>query len=85
MDDKLLGKCGFYCGSCQTYILGGCKGCMEEHKKGDCHTRDCVLNKGLFACGACEQFPCEAILTKPHSTVLDKDWLKWKKESKTNR
>ena len=31
MDAKLLGKCGFYCGACPTYIKGGCTGCVEEH------------------------------------------------------
>lgn len=42
--DKLLGKCGFYCSECKV-------------------------------------FPCETILTSPHTTVLDKDWLQWKKQS----
>jgi len=85
MEERLLGKCGFYCGSCPTYRNRGCAGCLEEHASGDCHTRDCVLTRGLDFCGACEIFPCEIILTKPHTTVLDKDWLRWKKESKTNR
>ena len=85
MNEKLLGKCGFYCGSCPTYLKNVYKGCLEEHQEGDCYTRDCVINKKIFACGACEHFPCETILTQPHTTVLDKDWLKWKKESYTNR
>lgn len=66
MDEKLLGKCGFYCGCCPTYIKGGCKGCVDEHSKGDCYTRDCVLKQGIACCGACEQFPCDTIMTKPH-------------------
>lgn len=85
MEEKLLGKCGFYCGCCPTYIGGGCAGCMEEHISGDCFTRDCVLTKGLTCCGECKEFPCVTIMTQPHTTVLDKDWLRWKKESKTNR
>ena len=84
MDEKLLGKCGFYCGCCPTYIKGGCKGCVDEHSEGDCYTRDCVLKQGIACCGACEQFPCDTIMTKPHTTVLDKDWLRRKKESKDN-
>ena len=36
MDKKLLGKCGFYCGCCPTYIKGGCRGCVDEHSEGDC-------------------------------------------------
>ena len=47
MDEKLLGKCGFYCGACPTYIKGGCRGCEEEHTTGDCFTRDCVKEKKL--------------------------------------
>ena len=58
---------------------------MDEHQTGDCYTRDCVLKQGISCCGACEQFPCDTIMTKPHTTVLDKDWLRWKKDSNTNR
>lgn len=71
MDEKLLGKCGFYCGACPTYIKGGCRGCEEEHTSGDCFTRDCVKEKKLNFCGECKNFPCDTIMTKPHSTVLD--------------
>ena len=39
MDEKLLGKCGFYCGYCPTYIKGGCKGCVDEHSERGCYTR----------------------------------------------
>ena len=85
MDEKLLGKCGFYCAVCPTYINGGCQGCVDEHSEGDCYSRDCVMNQGITACGMCKEFPCDTILTKPHSTVLDKAWLRWKKESGTNR
>ena len=38
MQVNLLGKCGFYCGCCPTYIKGGCKGCVDEHSEGDCAT-----------------------------------------------
>lgn len=85
MNEALLGKCGFYCGCCPTLRKGGCRGCMEEHAAGDCFTRDCVLGQGIACCGECETFPCETILTRPHTTVLDRDWLRWKKESERNR
>ena len=35
MKENLLGKCGFYCGCCPTYIKDGCKGCVDEHSEGD--------------------------------------------------
>lgn len=85
MDSKLLGKCGFYCGACPTYLIGNCKGCTEEHTKGDCFSLDCVTENGLDFCGQCSRFPCDDIINKPHSTVLDKDWLRWKRNSNTNR
>lgn len=85
MDESLLGKCGFYCGACPTFLKGGCDGCVAEHRIGDCFTRDCVMGKGLDVCGRCEAFPCETILTRPRSTVLDRDWLMWKRKSGTNR
>lgn len=80
-----IGKCGFACFTCPTYQKGNCSGCIKEHGTGDCFTRDCVLEKGLTACGMCGDFPCETIMTRPHATVLDKAWLEWKKESNTNR
>ena len=85
MDKKLLGKCGFYCKACPTFLNGNCHGCIDEHSEGDCFTRDCVLNKNLDFCGECERFPCDDILTKQRSTLLDKEWLLWKKNSDTNR
>ena len=84
-NDRLIGKCGFYCGACPTYLAGNCSGCVKEHTEGDCHSRDCVIRKKLRFCGECPEFPCEPILTKPHATVLDRDWLQWKKSSQTNR
>lgn len=81
MNEKLLGKCGFYCACCPTYIKQGCRGCMVEHQEGDCYSRDCVIAKGISCCGACEEFPCETILTQPKVSVLDKAWLLWKRGS----
>jgi len=81
VDAQCLGKCGFYCGSCPTFRMGNCRGCIDEHTEGDCFTRDCVLAKGLTACGECADFPCETIMTRPRCTVLDKEWLRWKRES----
>lgn len=80
--EDLLGKCGFYCGVCPSYREGNCEGCVEAHREGDCYTRDCVLNKGLEACPCCGAFPCDTILTAQRATVLDKDWLWWKRQEK---
>lgn len=80
MNERLLGKCGFYCGSCPTYINGNCVGCIDAHKSGDCYTRDCVLAQSISVCGMCKKFPCDTILEKPRCTVLDRDWLKWKRQ-----
>ena len=30
MDEKLFGKCGFYCGACPTYLKGGCRGFEKD-------------------------------------------------------
>jgi RimJ/RimL family protein N-acetyltransferase len=38
----------------------------------------------LDFCGACTAFPCETILTKDRCTVLDKDWLRWKRQSRND-
>lgn len=85
MDEKLIGKCGFYCGACSTYIAGNCLGCEGEHDAGDCFTRDCVTGKGLRFCGECRDFPCDDIIDRDRATVLDRSWLEWKRRSDTNR
>ncbi|HHX04186.1 MAG TPA: DUF3795 domain-containing protein [Tissierellia bacterium] len=79
ISENSIGKCGFYCGSCPTYISGTCKGCIEQHKEGDCFTRDCVLEQDIHFCGECKSFPCHTIMNEPKVTVLDKSWLRWKK------
>lgn len=79
VEELLIGKCGFYCGSCPTYIKGQCSGCVEGQQVGDCFTKDCVEKRGLKFCGECSSFPCEDILSQPNVTALDKKWLMWKR------
>ncbi len=79
METNLIGKCGFYCGSCPKFNNKNCLGCRTQHKKGDCFTYDCVDNKNITYCGLCDDFPCDEIIKRKNATVLDKDWLKWMK------
>lgn len=79
--ENLMGKCGFYCGVCPSYIKKQCTGCISAHKEGDCFTRDCVIKQHLDVCEQCVCFPCDTIMKKPHSTVLDPEWLLWKKRN----
>lgn len=72
-----IGRCGFYCGSCPDFTQGKCPGCRETPHQ-NCYTFDCVDRRGLEFCGQCGDFPCQAIITRPKATVLDKDWLRWK-------
>lgn len=76
---NLIGKCGFYCGSCPTYSKGKCTGCRTAHTKGDCYTFDCVDEQKIDYCGLCKNFPCDEIMTREKATVLDLRWLKWKR------
>lgn len=73
-----LGRCGFYCGACPTYVAGRCAGCDREHVKGDCFTRDCTKSRGLPLCPLCPDFPCGELMVRERATVLDRDWLRWK-------
>lgn len=75
----LLGRCGFCCGVCPTQVKGECSGC-DSHNIGDCFTRDCTEQRGLSFCTLCEQFPCGELIEREKSTVLDKSWLKWKRQ-----
>lgn len=85
MTESLIGKCGFYCGSCPTYVQGACSGCRTAHAPGDCFTFDCVDQKGLTYCGQCESFPCDSIITREKATVLDKSWLQWKRTQRDSK
>ena len=82
-EKELIGKCGFFCGSCPTYISGKCLGCRSAHNKGDCFTFDCVDQKGITYCGQCGDFPCDEIIHREKATVLDKEWLVWKRSQRT--
>jgi hypothetical protein len=80
--DGLIGGCGFYCGSCPTYIKGECAGCRAAHEKGNCFTFDCVQERGLAYCGQCADFPCDELFARERATVLDKNWLAWKRRER---
>ena len=41
-----MGRCGFYCGCCPSYVNQECEGCIPAHKGGECYSRDCVEHKG---------------------------------------
>jgi len=89
MDNKqvmgLIGKCGFYCGSCPDYIQGDCTGCRTAYQKGDCYTFDCVDIHKIEFCGTCYKFPCNEIMTRDKATVLDTRWLQWKATKKITK
>ena len=82
MNTELLGKCGYCCGQCPSYISGKCKGCIKGNDDGVCYSRDCVIKKGLLSCGCCDDFPCQTLIEDPKASLLSPLWLKWKKSQK---
>ncbi|MDD6886868.1 MAG: DUF3795 domain-containing protein [Candidatus Aphodomorpha sp.] len=84
-ETNLIGKCGFYCGSCPTYAAGECAGCRSAHQPGDCFTFDCVDRQGVPYCGLCSRFPCGELFRREKATVLDRAWLEWKKRQREGR
>ena len=78
MDKELLGKCGYYCGQCPSFLDKECLGCVQGNASGVCYARDCVIQKELVSCGYCKNFPCTRIQTDPKATLLSPLWLKWK-------
>ena len=81
INTKLIAPCGFYCGSCPTYLNDECEGCYNGGA-GKCFTFNCVVNKDINFCGECKDFPCDDIIDGEKATILDKSWLKWKKGNK---
>lgn len=80
LSPALLGRCGFSCGVCPSYTAGSCPGCESAHSPGDCFTRDCIHRRSVSYCPQCGQFPCGELLRREKSTVLDRDWLRWKQK-----
>lgn len=78
----LIGKCGFYCGSCPSYAAQKCLGCRLAHAPGDCFTSDCVDAHGLAYCGECAAFPCGELLRRKKATVPNAGWLRWKQRER---
>lgn len=76
--NELIGKCGFYCGSCPDYRNKNCSGCRSAHKKGDCFTFDCVDQRQIDFCPECPDFPCPELFRREKHTVLNIKWLEWK-------
>ena len=83
MDEQLLGKCGYYCGQCPSFLHGDCTGCVQGNTDGVCCARDCAIAKGLISCGYCEDFPCARIQEDPKATLLSPLWIKWKAGQKS--
>ena len=83
MDKELLGKCGYYCGQCPSFLDKECLGCVQVNASGVCYARDCVIQKELVSCGHCKDFPCLKIQTDPKATLLSPLWLKWKASQKS--
>ena len=80
--------CGLSCEECEYREEFHCGGCMATGGNpfyGPCELAACARRKKVNFCGECKDFPCDTIITKPHSSVLDKDWLTWKKKSESNR
>ncbi|WP_167935769.1 DUF3795 domain-containing protein [Halothermothrix orenii] len=79
LNSDLIAPCGFYCGSCPSYLSGKCKGCYNNETD-KCFTYDCVLKKDINFCGECKDFPCNYIINNEKATLISKKWLKWKKQ-----
>ena len=62
-DRFLAGVCGKYCGTCDLYALGECRGCAYQlglTKHGECAIfQCCIVEHGLEHCGLCDNFPCQ--------------------------
>ncbi len=80
--ERLIGACGFYCGSCPSYRDESCPGCRDSQREGGCFTLACTARNGLTYCGACARFPCDELLASEKATLLDRQWLLWKRRQR---
>lgn len=75
--ERLIGRCGIYCGACALYINGKCDGCLDPHTV-ECPIYKCVQSKGVNYCGECPEFPCERHY-QANIAVYSPKYLDWKK------
>lgn len=52
-DEKLVAKCGLYCGACGAYLKGRCPGCAGNDKAAWCKVRTCCRDRGYATCADC--------------------------------
>jgi hypothetical protein len=58
-DEKLVAKCGLYCGACRRYLKGKCPGCGGNDKASWCKVRSCNLEHGYTTCAECTLKPID--------------------------
>ena len=61
-DEKAVGICGLFCGTCQCYA-DSCDGCLSDRLNeycAKCHWgfRTCSAQHGVTWCWECPEFPC---------------------------
>lgn len=55
-DEKLVAKCGLYCGACGAYLKERCPGCAGNEKASWCKVRKCCNERGYGSCADCGDF-----------------------------
>ena len=53
-------RCGVSCAACESFLGGGCPGCITAEK--ECAVTACAKQKGRRFCGECGEFPCEILM-----------------------
>lgn len=53
-------RCGVFCAACESFLGGGCPGCIAAEK--ECAVTACAKQKGRRFCGECGEFPCEILM-----------------------
>lgn len=53
-------RCGVSCAACESFLGGGCPGCIAAEK--ECAVTACAKQKGRRFCGECGEFPCEILM-----------------------
>jgi len=63
---RLAAVCGLYCGTCEGFEAGICRGCAYQlglAAEGECRVfQCCVLERGLEHCGLCADLACRLFL-----------------------
>ena len=72
VDQKLVSRCGYYCGACKAYLKEKCQGCGTNQNffARHCKVKKCCGDNSIQTCAECKDFEDVALCKKLNSNFI---------------